>query len=118
MSLKDLISSLIAPLSARPTRQYQTIEPTIGVNANFTMPYDGWVLLSGGSGSNGKNVCLQLWGDASREPLTTTTTMTIPGGWSNKAIGFFLKGEKVFYNIDGHNNMKICVYGLVGGGGN
>ena len=112
---KDFLSALIGVTSARPTGEYTTITPIVGINSSYTMPYDGWVQLYGSGGSSGENAYFQLW-SSDVERLTTTTTLTTPGGWSTKVIGFFKKGDLFFYNIDGYNEMKINIFRVVGGG--
>ena len=115
ITLKDFLSALIGVTSARPTGEYTTITPIVGVNSSHTMPYDGWVQLYGSGGSSGENAYFQLW-SSDNERLSTTTTLTTPGGWSTKVIGFFKKGDLFFYNINGYNDMKINIFRVVGGG--
>ena len=83
MSLKELISSLIAPLSARPQAGiYQKITVTgDGSNHNFTMPIDGWVSLVGQNNNVGSEMtsCF-LWGDAGSEVPTASGSIIAPPG--------------------------------------
>lgn len=116
MSLKELISSLIAPLSARPKSQfYQTITPVSGETASYTMPVDGWVRLYGAN-PEGSNQIVQLWGGENQATLSTSTTVQSPATWSSSAIGFYRKGDLIFYSISGFSEMKLNIFALVGGG--
>lgn len=116
MSLKELISSLIAPLSARPKSQfYQTITPVSGQSASYTMPVDGWVRLYG-ENPTGSDQTVQLWGRENQATLSTSTTVQSPATWSSSAIGFYRKGDLIFYSISGFSEMKLNIFALVGGG--
>lgn len=116
MSLKDLISSLIAPLSARPKSQfYQTITPVSGQTASYTMPVDGWVRLYGAN-PTGSDQVVQLWGGENQATLSTSTTVQAPATWSSSAIGFYRKGDLIFYSISGFSEMTLNIFALVGGG--
>lgn len=113
MSLKELIRSLIAPLSARPkSKFYQTITPVSGQSASYTMPVDGWVQLYG-ENPTGTSQTVQLWGG---ERLATSTTVQSPAAWSSSAIGFYRKGDLIFYSISGFSEMSLNIFALVGGG--
>ena len=115
MSLKELISSLIAPLSARPKSQfYQTITPVSGQSASYTMPVDGWVRLYG-ENPTGSNQTVQLWGGENQATLSTSTTVQSPATWSSSAIGFYRKGDLIFYSISGFSEMSLNIFALVGG---
>lgn len=116
MSLKELISSLIAPLSARPKSQfYQTITPVSGQTTSYTMPVDGWVQLYG-ENPTGSAQIVQLWGG--QATLSTSTTVQSPATWSSSAIGFYRKGDSIFYSIGGFSEMTLNIFALVGGGTN
>lgn len=116
MSLKELISSLIAPLSARPKSQfYQTITPVSGQSASYTMPVDGWVQLYG-ENPTGSDQTMQLWGGENQATLSTSTTVQSPATWSSSAIGFYRKGDLIFYSISGFSEMSLNIFALVGGG--
>lgn len=117
MSLKDLISSLIEPLSARPKSQfYQTITPVSGQTASYTMPVDGWVRLYGAN-PTGSNQIVQLWGGENQATLSTSTSVQAPAAWSSSAIGFYRKGDFIFYSISGFSEMTLNIFALVGGEG-
>lgn len=115
-NLKNLITALIAPLSARPKSQfYQTITPVSGQTASYTMPVDDWVHLYGAN-PTGSNQVVQLWGDEKRATLSTSTTVQAPATWSSSAIGFYRKGDLIFYSISGFSEMTLNIFALVGGG--
>lgn len=118
MSLKELIRSLIAPISARPQAGiYQKI--TLigdGENHNFTMPIDGWVSLVGQNNNVGieKTNCF-LWGDAGSEAPTASGSILAKPGYTVQGLGFFRKGQTVFYNIVGFSTCEARIFALVGG---
>lgn len=119
MSFKELISSLIAPISARPQAGiYQKITVTgDGENHNFTMPIDGWVSLVGQNNNVGSEMtsCF-LWGDAGSEVPTASGSIIAQPGYTVQGLGFFRKGQPVFYNIVGFSICEARIFALVGGG--
>lgn len=118
MSLKELIRSLIAPISARPQAGiYQNLTLTgDGNNHSFVMPIDGWVSLVGENNNVGSEItsCF-MWGDPGSEAPTASGSILAKPGYTVQGLGFFRKGQHVNYNIAGFSICKARIFSLVGG---
>ena len=118
VNFKQAIDTLIGVTSAKPKKGvYQKISVIgDGTNRSFTMPVDGWVSLTG-QGSTGSNItsCF-LWGNEGEEAPTASGTIEAKPGYTFQGLGFFRKGQAVFYNIVGFSLCEARIFSIIGGG--
>ena len=109
-NLKNLITALIAPLSARPKSQfYQTITPVSGETASYTMPVDGFVRVNTSQATKAENY------------ITVTSEIvahqhTTAPGYVNRVDLPVKKGSYVQVEFDGHDTVWVGFVARVGGG--
>ena len=115
--LLNYIKALLSPMAARPGSIHSTLQAVVNpeVTQNFVMPIDGWVSLEGEDPSDDYWGSCNMWVGGPKR-LGTATSFNTNVNWAQRTIGFFNKGDTVYYGIQGTQNNTITIYNLIGGG--
>ena len=115
--LYDYIKALLSPIAARPGSIHSTLQAVVNptVTQTFVMPIDGWVSLEGEGPDNSVWGSCNMWVSGTKK-LGTAMSFNTNVNWAQRTIGFFNKGDTVYYGIQGTKNNTITIYKLIGGG--
>ena len=113
MKLVDYLRSLFKATSARPQEKPQKMELAEG-NGNFPVSQDCWVSLQCSDPKPSPYSCY-LWGESHLNHATASSSSMQQAGWTVQALGFYRKGQRVFYSANGFKNVSALIFPIVGG---